>query len=185
MIYLIAGHNTEYNNGKSPDPGAVANGLKEADLTKNIRDLIYKRIKQLSPKEFVTKDDDKDSLSQVIAKIKPKITSNDILLDIHYNSASPSATGIECFVSNNAGQKSKDIANEICVTTSDITGLKNRGVKTESQSARGKLGILNMRGSAVIWEVGFISNMKDVKSIEENLHWICDEVARILIKHHK
>src|SRR5690606_25646843 len=109
-----------------------------------------KRIKELQPKALVTKDDDKDTLSQVIAKIKPRITSRDILLDIHYNAATPQATGVECFVSDNASEKSKELADVIATTTSTITGLHNRGVKKESQSARGKLGILNMKGTAVL-----------------------------------
>lgn len=177
MIYLIAGHSNF-------DSGAVSNGLKEADLTKRIRDLIYIRIKQLSPAELVTKDDDKDTLNQVIAKIKPRITSKDVLLDIHYNAATPQATGVECFVSNNASIKSKGLAKEIAEVTHKITGIINRGVKTEAQSARGKLGILNMRGTAVLWEVGFITNNSDIAKIERDLHWICDEVARKLIEYH-
>lgn len=178
MIYIIAGHN---NN----DPGAVANGLKEADLTKVVRDLIYTRVKELEPKIFVSKDDDRDSLSQVISKIKPKIQDSDILIDIHYNSASNIATGVECLVSNNAGVKSIKIGAEICDIASKISGIKNRGVKKESDSARGKLGILNMKGSAVIWEVGFINNPSDIKATNDNLHWICDEVAKILINNSK
>ena len=177
MIYLIAGHSNS-------DSGAVSNGLKEADLTKRIRDLIYARIKQLSPTALVTKDDDKDTLNQVISKIKPHITSKDVLLDIHYNASTPQATGVECFVSNNASQKSKDLAKEIAEITHKITGIKNRGVKKESQSARGKLGILNMKGTAVLWEVAFITNNSDIDSVDRVVHWLCDEVARILIEYH-
>lgn len=176
MIYVFAGHHNK-------DSGAVGNGLKEADLTKIVRDLVYSRLKELQPKIFVSKDDDNDTLSQVISKIKNKIQSGDVILDIHYNSGTSTATGIECLVSNNAGQKSKDIAKDICDITSTITGLKNRGVKKESDSLRGKLGILNLKGSAVIWEVGFISNKSDLDAINKHLHWICDEVARILIKY--
>lgn len=177
MIYIIAGHSNS-------DSGAISNGLKEADLTKRIRDLIYTRIKELQPKALVTKDDDKDTLSQVIAKIKPRITAKDVLLDIHYNAATPKATGVECFVSDNASQKSKELAKEIAEITHKITGIKNRGVKKESQSARGGLGILNMKGTAVLWEVAFISNPSDVDKVETYLHWLCDEVARILLKAH-
>lgn len=177
MIYIVAGHSNS-------DSGAISNGLKEADLTKRIRDLIYTRIKELQPKALVTKDDDKDTLSQVIAKIKPKITSKDVLLDIHYNAATPKATGVECFVSDNASAKSKELADVIATTTSTITGINNRGVKKESQSARGRLGILNMKCTAVLWEVAFISNPSDIDKVETYLHWLCDEVARILLKAH-
>lgn len=176
MVYIFAGHHNK-------DSGAIGNGFKESDLTKIVRDMICFRIKELQPNILIDKDDDDDTLSQLIAKIKPKMNSDDIILDIHYNSGPPTATGVECLVSNNAGQKSKDIAKDICDITTKITGLKNRGVKKESDSARGKLGILNLKGSAVIWEVGFISNINDLNAINKDLHWICDEVSRILIKY--
>lgn len=177
MIYFIAGHSDS-------DSGAVAHGLKEADLTKRVRDLTYEAVKRISPKALVSRDDDKDSLSQVIAKIKPRIQNTDILIDFHYNSATPSATGVECVVSDNAGQSSISIATKISYRISDITGIKNRGVKREKDTPRKRLAILNMRGSAVIVEMGFISNIGDVKSIEKHLHWICEDIAHIVLEAH-
>ena len=176
MIYLIAGHHDK-------DPGAVSNGLKEADLTKKVRDLVYDRIKQLSPKTFVSKDDDKDTLSQVIRKIKPNIQSDDILIDFHYNSAGSSATGVECVVDDFAGDRSIEIAEKICNIIHSITGLKNRGVKREKDTPRKQLGILGMRGSAVIVEMGFISNIDDVNKIDKFLHWICEDIATMLLEY--
>lgn len=178
MIYLIAGHH-------NADSGAVANGLKEADLTKKVRDLVYTRIKQLSPKSFVTKDDDKDTLSQVIAKIKPNIKIDDILIDFHYNAGAPIATGVECVVDDFAGAKSIEIAEKICDIIHDITGLKNRGVKREKDTPRKQLGILGMRGSSVIVEMGFISNINDVNTLDKHLHWICEDIALMLLEYTK
>lgn len=177
MIYLIAGHS-------DTDPGAVSNGLKEADLTKKVRDLVYTRIKELSPKIFVTKDNDKDSLSKVISKIKPNIKNDDVLVDFHYNSGSSSATGVECVVDNYAGEKSLKLAEKICKTISDITGLKNRGVKREKDTPRKQLGILGMKGSAVIVEMGFISNISDVNTLDKFLHWICEDIAHNILESH-
>lgn len=176
MIYLIAGHH-------NADSGAIAHGLKESDLTKTIRDLTYEAVKRIAPKTFVSKDDDNDTLSKVIAKISPKIQSSDLLVDFHYNAASAKATGVECVVSNNAGARSIKVATEICELISGISGLNNRGVKKESDTPRGKLGILGMKGSAVIVEMGFISNLSDVKSIDKYLHWIAEDLAHLLIRY--
>ncbi len=176
MIYLIAGHH-------DADPGAVSNGLKEADLTKKVRDLVYDRIKQLSPKTFVSKDNDKDTLSKVISKIRPNIKDGDILIDFHYNSGGVSATGVECVVDDFAGKKSIEIAEKICNIIHSITGLKNRGVKREKDTPRKQLGILGMGGSAVIVEMGFISNIKDVNAIDKYLHWICEDIAIMLLEY--
>lgn len=176
MIYLLAGHS-------NIDSGAIGvNNIKESDLTKVIRDLVYKRVKEINPKSFVTKDDDRDTLSQVIAKIKPNISSTDGILDIHYNAGGAAANGIECIVSDNASTKSIKVATEINDIISKVTGLKNRGVKREKDTPRKKLGILNLKGWAVILEVGFITNQGDLDKINNNLHWLCEEIALILIK---
>lgn len=177
MIYLIAGH---HNN----DSGAIGvDNIKESDLTKIVRDLVYNYVKEIKPNAFVTKDDDNDNLSKVISKIKDKITKDDILLDFHYNSASNNtATGTECIVSDNAGSKSIYLANNICEIVSKHTKLKNRGVKKEGETPRKKLAILNMKGSAVIVELGFINNRNDVEVISDNLHEICKDIACIILK---
>lgn len=177
MIYLIAGHHDN-------DSGAVAHGLKEADLTKRVRDLTYDAIKRIRPKQMVTRDDDKDTLSQVISKISPKIQENDLLIDFHYNSASSTATGVECVVSDYASKYSIDTATYICNIVSNISGLKNRGVKREKDTPRKKLGILRMKGGTVVVELGFISNLNDVQSIDKHLHWICEDMAHVILQNY-
>lgn len=182
MIYVIAGHHDN-------DPGASGNGLREADLTKELRGLITERIIALRPDIEVRNDNDGDTLRQVIAKIRPKIKSTDILLDIHFDSfTNPKSTGSTAIISKNAGVKSKELAKDLVAITSTIVGINNRGVKDETTTSVGGLGILNMRGAAVLLEVGFISNPGDMENYLKNngaiKYWLGDEIARILINHH-
>lgn len=189
-FYCIAGHSHR-------DSGAVGvGGRKEKDDTIDIRDrIVYYLNRRLDilvrdgvllevNRLSVTVDNDWDMLSTVIAKIRPEIGSSDLLLDIHYNSASvDTATGTEVFISDNAGEGSKLFAKKVVSILSLITGLRNRGVKRESESAVGKLGILNMRGDAVLLEFSFINNPYDVEVSEKWEDWVCDEIAFLVIEH--
>lgn len=179
-FYCFAGH---WNR----DPGAIGpNGEKEADFTKKWRDLISLRVKQLCPEINVVNDDDNDSLSKVIAKTRNSIKSIDLLLEIHLNSATNNkATGTESFIDDNGSARSRNIAAEISSIASKIMGIPDRGVKTESQSHRGQLGIVGMTGAAVLWEAVFINNQSDINAQEKNMHWVADEIARIVIKDYK
>lgn len=175
-LYPLAGH---HNN----DSGAVSNGVKEAELTKELRNLITCELAKLGFLDFQT-DNDNDTLGVVINKIAP--TKDDVVFDIHFNaSTNAQATGTEVLVSNNASNKSKDLAKEVAQNTASILGIKNRGVKTESQSARGKLAILNLKGAACLLEVCFITNPDDLKAYQANKERLAKETAKLLIKHHK
>lgn len=179
-IFILAGH---HNN----DPGAISphSGEKEADLTKELSAMVTDRIHNLAPNIETWNDDPNDALNRVIAKISERITKDDIVCDIHFNSFHlDTATGFEAIISNNAGEKSKAIAKEMTDTLPKIMGIHNRGVKTEAQTARGRLAVVNLIGSAVLLEMAFISNKNDMKAYHENKYWLADEIARILIKHH-
>lgn len=177
-IFVIAGH-------WDKDPGATANNLKEADLTKVIRDLVVEAIRQLDSSIEVIKDDDRDNLNQVISKVKEKANKGDLLIDIHYNAANPLAKGVECFVADNANIKSIKVAEEICDIISSITGTPNRGVKRESTTRHKRLGILHSKASSVLIELEFITNKEYIEYSEKWKHWISLEIATILVNNLK
>lgn len=175
-IYLISGHH-------NADPGAIGNGFKEADLTKELRGLIYCAIRKHDKGVEVLLDYDNDTLSQVIAKVKETATSNDVLLDIHFNAFSkPSATGTETLVANNARSFSVTLAKRISKAGAQVLEIHDRGYKTESQSHRGKLGILHTAASSVLWEVTFITNPDDMKKYQAKKQVLADHIARILVE---
>lgn len=172
-IYLSAGHSNS-------DPGAVSNGFKESDLTKQLRDTILPHLQARDAR--VIKDLDSESLKQYIDRIKPGTGS--ILCDLHFNAGPPTANGIEVLVSNDAKNTERELAMEICAAGSKICGLRNRGVKTESQSARGKLGLLHTAaGISVLVEVCFISNRDDLGKYLDNINPFAAEIARLLVKY--
>lgn len=172
VIFPSAGHHDN-------DPGAVYNGVKEADKNKEFRDLLSKHLG--SHKHIMDKNSETNAQHQ--KRIKPG--SGSVLLDNHFNaSANPSATGTEMIVANNASKLSIAMANELAEGTACILGIKNRGVKTEAQTARGKIGILNLgAGIAVLAELCFISNPNDMQRYESCKEELAKFFAQVLIKY--
>jgi len=178
-IFLTAGHNLK-------DPGAIGNGYKENELTIEIRDMIAERINSLDPSIEVWVDDDNDTLAQVISKIKKVATPQDYLLELHFDaSISPKASGGTALIAKDARKSSIDFATELSDIGSRILQIPNRGVKSEVESHRGKLGILHTAASSVLYEVGFISNPTDMINYQEWKEWLADDFARIIIKRMK
>ena len=178
-LIITAGHHDR-------DPGAIGNGYKESALNIEIVGLVIKRIKQLDPSVNIWTDDSKLTLSQVIAKVKEFVTVQDIWVEYHFDaSVSPKASGATSLVADGARQLSKDIAKELVDIGSTILEIPNRGVKSEKDSARGRLAMLHTKATSVLYEIGFISNPTDMANHQDWKHWLADEHARILLKYYK
>lgn len=174
VVYPIAGHH-------NADPGAVYNSQKEADKTKELRNLISKYLNQKGHKHIL--DSDQETNAQLQKRIKPGAGS--VLSDHHFNAVlNPNASGCEVIVANNANANSRAIAKELADGTSCILGIPNRGVKTESQTNRGRIGILNLNaGIAVLVEVCFLSNPKDMVKYESKKEELAKFYAETYIKY--
>lgn len=175
MIYLSAGHHNS-------DSGAVANGYKESDLTKEVRNLT---VKNLDPKTII-QDKDSENNSQYQSRIKPG--SGSVVFDIHFNSGQSIATGVECFVNASdfmdKNSLSFKLASEVCEITTKTLGIKNRGVKVEGASQHSRIGILNLKaGISVLWEVAFISNVSDMAQFNTKKEQLTKEIASLLKKY--
>lgn len=164
MAYFILAGHTSAKDSPSYDPGAVANGVTEADLAKELRDLI---VTLFDDKKEVKIDDDRDSLKVVIQKLKS--VDSDVICDIHFNAAAaPTATGVEVITPFRATEKELKLAKDISTKFAKIMGIKNRGVKDETQTARKRLGIMQPKGINILIEVCFITNPKDLAAYQAN-----------------
>lgn len=170
MIFLSAGHHLN-------DSGAVANGFKEADLTIEIRGLITKELDAKGYKYIL--DRDTETLSQYISRIKPSIGS--VICDLHFNaSANKTATGVEVLYPDTHKPINKSLAAEMSNELSIALGLRNRGAKAESASARGRLAILRTQaGISLLPELCFITNEADMCKYNLNK----DKAAKVIAKY--
>ncbi|MDM1378827.1 N-acetylmuramoyl-L-alanine amidase [Myroides marinus] len=171
-VFPSAGHHDK-------DPGAVANGYVEMKEMDRFRNLLIEYL-MFKGHRYIT-DENWETNTQYQSRIKPM--RGDVVLDMHLNAAGPSATGVEVFVSNNASDKSKAFAKELVDGCAEIMGIANRGVKTEAQSARGRLGILNKPGIAALVEFCFITNVNDMKAFHDNEMKQVQLVGDLLIKY--
>lgn len=174
MIYLSAGHHNK-------DSGAFQNGYKEADLTKELRNLMVDVFEKR--KHTIIIDRDFETNSQYQGRIKPGTGS--VIVDLHFNSSgNKTATGVEVIVNNNANKDSISLAKEICESLSKIMQIQNRGVKKESDTARGGIGILRLKaGISVLVEVCFMSNINDLQAYLNNKEAIACTLVDLAIKY--
>jgi len=179
MIFVSAGHNPK---GIKTDPGAIGNGYKEADLTVEIESLVIAELKRLGA-TFVTDQDD-ERLGTYLERIK---TGNgSVVLEFHFDASdNKSATGCTALIEAEADRLDRAFAKELAEVTSLTLGIKNRGVKTEAESHRGKLALMREEGIICLLEVCFISNTQDVSLYKANKERLAIKIAQILIKYDK
>lgn len=173
MLYISAGHHFK-------DSGAIGvNGLKESAVTIIQRDLVCKELDKQGVK--YTKDDDNETLAQYLNRIKT--TPRDVVIEWHCNAFNKSANGTETLVADNANSKTLQFAKEMNDITCFVLGTTNRGVKTEKDSHRGKLGLMRESGIVILIELFFIDNPNDLKKWELNKEILAIEYVKIIKKY--
>lgn len=179
MVFISAGHNAQSKTIKV-DPGAVnSHGIKEGDLTIEFRNLVCSELDKLGVK-YVT-DLQEENLAMYLQRIK---TGNgSVVIEYHFDSASSSATGTTGLVEEEADRLDRLFATEITNSNSLILGIKNRGVWSEAESHRGRLGLMREEGIICLSELCFISNDTDLQKYNENKLVLAKEHARIIKKY--
>jgi N-acetylmuramoyl-L-alanine amidase len=158
-IFISAGHNSKSKTIKQ-DPGAVnKQGIKEGDLTIEFRDLVCQELDLLNAKYI--KDLDEESLSMYLNRVKTG--SGSVVVEYHFDSATiETATGTTGIVEAEAEKLDKDFAKELNNSVSTILGIKSRGVISENESHRGRLGLMREDGIICLVELCFITNPQDL-----------------------
>lgn len=165
---ITAGHS-------NTDPGAVANGVKEADLAVWLRDTTVSKLRQLGH-SIVT--DGAPGQNEPLSKALTLITSADKAIEIHFNAATSSAAG---GVETIALLKDKVLAQKLSQAIADVLMTKVRGDAgfiDQSKSARGKLGFVS-RGGLII-EVCFITNKTEMAFYNDRKWLVASAIARTL-----
>ena len=175
-IYLTAGH-------RGGATGANYNGIKEADETIWLRNEIAERLRNKGVEVML--DNDKASLSEVIATINADCKPTDICVDLHFNAvANPSANGTETFKPFNSSDTEIEVAEDLLYSTCMVLNTKNRGVKREGEGTHQRLAMLSdIRCNSVLLEICFISNIADANKYKEKKDELAIILAEQLIRH--
>ena len=174
-IVIDAGHGGE-------DSGAVANGLKEKDLTLRIAKYIKRRLDELGIESTLTRDSDitlnpKDRVKKILDIYG---NSDDVIvLSNHINAGGGSGSEVIYALRNN-DTLSKDILNEL----SKIGQIPRKVYQRRSNIDPNKDYYYILRETpnteAIIVEYGFIDDktLKDVNTLNNNL----DKLAEATVK---
>lgn len=181
-LFISAGH----TNIEGQDRGAIGNSYIEGNLTVELRDLLVKELKALGISPVI--DSNSNAFIQSLAYFKNLTTSNSVLLDIHFNAATPQATGTETLIPKTYTTFEYNLAAELSKVVGETLDLKLRGfngVKTEAESHHGKLGWMRLTGENVLMEICFITNSSDIEKYQKNKLALAKNIAITLSKHIK
>lgn len=178
-LFISAGHSATVGIGR--DNGAASKfGIEGVEADK-FRDLVVKELEALHVP--VITDGDDTILADTIREFKKTANEHSILVEFHFNAATPKATGTEVLVPNNPTILERQIAEAIAKAISETLEIPMRGakgVKTEKESARGSLGFMRVAGENILPEICFISNETDMKKFQANKSTLAKKVAKIL-----
>lgn len=182
MIYISAGHNAQSKTIRQ-DSGAVnKDGVKEGDLTMQFRDMVKIELDKLNVKYI--SDSDEESLAMYLKRIQTGIGS--VVVEYHFDSAeNPEATGSTVLVGEDADRLDKALAKELLDVTTEILGTRSRGVISETESHRGRLGLMREQGIVCLVEIGFISNRADLAAYFSKALPLARQHAYIIAKYEK
>ncbi len=178
--YISAGHSNI--PGTNYDPGAVGvNGRTEASETVKMRDAVINHLVDGGYK--VIKDLDGESLKQYLNRIQTGTGS--VVVEFHFNAFNSTATGVEVLVQRDADKMDKAFAKALADITAIETGLplRNGGVKSESESARGSLGLMREAGLVALIEICFIDNPKDMAAYDRAFDRLARGYAELIVQY--
>lgn len=171
--FVSAGHHLK-------DPGAVANGLQENNLTIKVRDKVVENLRDKGYKVFT--DSDTETLAEYLKRIQPGEGS--VVVEFHFDAgAINQASGSSAFFADQATANSRAFAMEMSSITAHILNIPNRGAHSETESHRGRLGLVHEPGINCLVEVAFITNTKDISSFEANFDILCEAYAKVIMKY--
>lgn len=162
-ILLISGHGAR-------DNGACANGYREADLTREVVNILKEKLKKYADIDVYNQA--RDAFKDVNnGNIQVNFANYNYVLEIHFNSFNGSAKGTEIYTTRI--EKAKTVEEKIMNKLSKFFTV--RGVKEKNfnviYSAK-KKGV-----SSALLEVCFIDNTEDIQTYQNNKDAICQAIC--------
>lgn len=172
-ILLLNGHG-------AGDSGALGNGYKEADLTRELADLVVSKLNTYTkvyryPRE---RNAYKDIKNGVFTKYLPiAFDKIDYAFEIHFNAFDGNAKGTEIYITKS--EKGYSIEQAIVNNIASI-GFSNRGVKRSDFLV---IKTLRNKGvSSALLETCFIDNANDIKTYQEHKNDIAQAIVNGIVE---
>lgn len=178
IIILDPGHGMSNRRSGTFDPGAVSAGVREADIALDWCDALRLILIEAGHKVIRTRIDHSDPAPVGSRAGIAKRFGGEIMLSIHCNAATGTASGTETFF-RGAENKTKAFVINRCVV--EALGTRDRGVKTESASQHSRLAVMAFQPCFLL-ELGFIDHAGDrAKMLDAGLRGLaCEALAKAL-----
>lgn len=175
-IFISAGH----SNVSGRDRGALGvNGTIEGELTVALRKKVVSELNRLGANPIT--DIDRNVTRETVTFMIRNLVSRDIAIDIHFNAAAKTATGTEVLIPFKSSEFERHLGNLLSYNIATVLGIRNRGLKTEADSARGRLIFMTPNCENILIEVCFITNENDMKLYNEKQNQVATIIAKCII----
>jgi N-acetylmuramoyl-L-alanine amidase len=179
VVILDPGHGLSNRRAGHFDPGAVSNGIREADVVMAWANELRGILMAAGARVVRTRRDNSDpaQLSQRAAIARQY--GGDVMLSIHTNAASGHANGTETFY---RGDKFRPMADRINDAVVDALHTRDRGTKTEEASQHARLAVMAFQPTFLL-EIGFIDHAGDrYKMLDPAMRRAaCEALAAVLL----
>ena len=180
-IYIDQGHNPV-----NPNAGAEGNGLREQDLVYTIGQRLADRLRANGNYEVRLSRPTRDTQlgTSTSTSLSARVNEAnrwgaDYFISLHTNAAtSPSASGSEAYVYAR-GTRAFDFATDILDSLTEITGLRDRGVKPRP----GLYVLRKTRMPATLLELGFITNPGDAALMRDDPDLFAEGIYRGILEY--
>jgi N-acetylmuramoyl-L-alanine amidase len=179
VCIIDPGHGFGNRKAGRYDPGAVSNGVTEAEIVMQWANEIRTILRTRKIPVIRTRVDNLDPAPIGQRARIAKDYGGTIMLSLHCNAANGTASGTETFY---RGDSNKAFAMRLNQAVCSALGTRNRGAKTEAQSQHARLAIMSFQPCFLL-EIGFIDNASDrAKMIDpEKRKSACMAIVNVLL----
>lgn len=166
MVFLSAGHSLT-------DPGAVANGRREADIAREFRNMVELYLRRDGIEVSIDGKDDSDNWP--LSKAAQEAKRHKVAVEFHCNSTdSESATGCETL----SGPDDMRLGASLSAAAAAALNLRDRGAKPENSGQHSRLAFV--RAGGIILEILFIPNASDLAAYDARKWLAAKAVAGVI-----
>lgn len=166
-IFVSAGHS-------NTDPGAAANGRKEADIVTEFRNIVAFYLREARIPHYT---DGVGAENWPLARAAKEAKSYAIAVEFHLNAAGPQATGVETL----SAPKDFELGRKLCDAVSSTLGIRSRGAKPENAGQHKRLAFVQAGG--IIVELFFLTSKSDLAAYDSKKWVAAKAVAKVLKEH--
>jgi N-acetylmuramoyl-L-alanine amidase len=157
VCIIDPGHGFGNRKAGRYDPGAVSNGVTEAEIVMTWANEIRSILRAGKIPVVRTRVDAKDPCCISARARIAKDYGGTIMLSLHCNASNGTASGTETFY---RGDSNKAFATRLNQAVVSALGTRNRGAKTEAESQHKRLAVMSFQPCFLL-EIGFIDNAGD------------------------